>query len=161
MEKPSRTQKKKTAQALQKKGERLVALSNADFESLQIPAELKSAVAMARQMTRHEARRRQLQYIGRLMRQIGSEAVDKALQHVAAREADKKRQFKLVEQWRDELVAGNDERLRWLLTRFPTIDATQLESLIESAQGIHPQHNPKNASRKLFRLLSQLDLSQV
>ena len=159
MEKISRTQKKKAAQALQKKGEQLVGLSDADFDALEIPDELREAVTLARKLTRHEARRRQLQYVGRLMREFGSEVIDEALQKIASREEARRRQFKIVERWRDELVSGDDERRQWLLENFPDIDSLQLEHLILSARGLRSQHNPKNAARKLFRFLSRLDIN--
>lgn len=157
MQRISRTQKKKAAQVLQKKGERLVALSDADFQLLEIPDELKEAMAMARKMTRHEARRRQLQYVGRLMREIDGEVIDEALGKIAAHEQSERRQFKIVERWRDELVSGDAERRQWLLENFPDIDAPQLERLILNARGLRSQHNPKNAARELFRFLSRLD----
>ncbi len=145
------------AQALQKKGEQLVSLGHAELAELALPEELKAAVAEARKITRHEARRRQLQYIGRLMREIDTDAVDAALQQIASREADKRRRFRMVEGWRDELVAGNDDRWRWLVEQYPQIDRHELERLILGVRGPSPHHNPKNAARQLFRFLVQLD----
>lgn len=158
MEKISRTQKKKAAEALQKKGEQLVNLSDADFHLLEIPDELKEALAMARKLTRHEARRRQLQYIGRLMREIDGKLIDDALQKIVSHEDAKGRQFKIVERWRDELVGGGDERWRWLLENYADIDKPQLERLILNARGLSSQQSPKRAARMLFKLLSRLEI---
>lgn len=157
MEKVSRTKKKQAAQALQKLGERLVRLSDAQFSLLELPEELMEAVAMARQIKQHEARRRQLQYIGKLMRNFDQIIVEEAIEKIKAGESDKKRRFKLVERWRDELVAGDKDRFVWLLENFPVIDPDELKQLIRNARGDQPQIKPKKAGRVLFRYLSALE----
>ena len=138
MEKLSRTQKKKAAQALQKMGEQLVHLSDAQFDALSLPQELLEAVAMARKITSHEARRRQLQYIGRLMREMDPDEVEQALDKMTSGEEEKKRQFKLVERWRDELVAGDEDRMAWLMKQYPEIDRMELNRLVVNARGKQP-----------------------
>lgn len=157
MEKLSRTKKKKAAQAMQKLGEQLVHLSDAQFASLELPEELIEAVAMARQIRQHEARRRQLQYIGKLMRDFDPVIVEAAIEKIKAGETEKKRRFKLVERWRDELVGGDTERFAWLIEKFPVIDPDELKQLISNAQGKQPQIKPKTAGRVLFRYLSALE----
>lgn len=156
MEKISRTKKKRAAQALQKMGEQLVYLGDAQFNALVLPEELLEAVAMARQMKSHEAKRRQLQYIGRLMREYDPAEVEKALENTTAGEEEKKRQFKMVERWRDELVAGNEERREWLVVRYPPIDALELDKLIHGAQGKQHGINAKKGRRMLFRYLNRV-----
>jgi ribosome-associated protein len=110
---------------------------------------------MARKIKSHEARRRQMQYIGRLMREMDTGLVEMALEKISAGEAEKKRRFKLVERWRDELVDGNDHRLKWLIEEYPSIDPHELGRLVDSAQSKHPGLNSKKAGRMLFRYLSQ------
>jgi ribosome-associated protein len=156
MERISRTQKKKTAQALQKLGEQLVLLSDAQFDALSLPEELLEAVAMARQMTSHEAKRRQLQYIGRLMREFDPADIKKALERITAGEDEKKRDFKRVERWREELVNGNEERLVWLADKYPSIDLQELRKLVTKARDEHPGANKKKDRRMLFRYLNRV-----
>jgi ribosome-associated protein len=156
MEKISRTQKKRAAQALQKTGERLVRLSDAQFNALVLPEDLLEAVALAREIKSHEAKRRQLQYIGRLMREIGSLDIEKELERISAGEAEEKRRFKLVERWRDELVAGNADRQAWLADQYPSIDPQELGRLVGNAQGKQPGTSAKKARRMLFRYLSRV-----
>ena len=155
-EKVSRTRKKKAAQALQKLGEQLVCVNDAQFNSMELPEELMEAVAMARHMNSHEAKRRQLQYIGRLMREYDPADVQNALDKIEAGQAEKKRQFKLAERWRDELVAGSEERLAWISTRYPSIDAEELAGLVHNARGKRPGVNSKTAGRMLFRFLIRI-----
>jgi len=137
-------------------GEQLVLLSDAQFAALSVPDELLEAVAMARQIKSHEARRRQLQYIGRLMREYDPAEIEKALESITSGEEEKKRQFKLVERWRDELVDGNEERLGWLMAHYPVIDAVELNRLVENARGKQVGVHPKKARRMLFRYLSRI-----
>lgn len=156
MEKLSRTQKKKAAQALQKMGEQLVLLSDAQFDALSLPAELLEAVALARKITSHEAKRRQLQYIGRLMREMDPAEIENALEKLTSGEAEKKRQFKLVERWRDELVEGNEDRKSWLTEKYPDIDARELDHLVTKAREKQAGSHAKKARRQLFRYLNKM-----
>jgi ribosome-associated protein len=155
MEKISRTKRKQAAQLMQKMGERLVALDNAQFEALELPDELLKAIAMARRIKKKEARRRQLQYIGKLMRQYDSGAIQKAVESVTAEAVENLRRFKLAERWRDELVAGSPERFAWLVENVPNISREKLKLLVEKASHLHTGENTRKAGRELFRYLIQ------
>jgi|AMWB02.1.fsa_nt_gi ribosome-associated protein len=76
----SRTRKKKHSHEVQKIGEQLVRLNPAQLERLDLPEELREALTQARSITRHGARRRQMQYIGRLMLQVDAEQLAVALE---------------------------------------------------------------------------------
>jgi ribosome-associated protein len=154
MDRLSRTKKKKIAQALQQLGERLVLLGDAQFDALSLPEALLEAVAVARRMKSHGAKRRQLQYIGRLMRAYDPADIEKALERITAGEDEKKRHFKRVERWRDELVNGDEERLAWLAGHYPSIDLQELGELVAKAQSGHSDADRKKAGRMLFRYLN-------
>ena len=156
MEKISRTQKKKVAQALQKLGEQLVKLGEAQLATMRLPAELAEAVQMARQMTSHEARRRQMQYIGSLMRQLDVTQVQKEIASIAQQDHDAVRRFKQAERWRDALVAGDDSRLAWLAQRLSDRDQGQLLQLVRDARDASASRRSPKAGRKLFRFLRQV-----
>ena len=160
MEKVSRTKRKRLAEALQQQGEQLLELDDAQVQALDLPLELKEAVLEARRTRSHGARRRQLQYIGRLMRDYDSEVVRAALQKIEAQENPQRRQFKQVAHWREELLAGNEKLLRWLVETFPHIDGEQLRQLVDRARGSSGPLHAKQASRQIFRLLSQLGEQQ-
>ena len=76
---PSKSQRKKEVHALQDLGVELVALSDERLAALELPERLRDAVLEARHITAREARRRQLQYIGKLMRQVDAEPIRAAL----------------------------------------------------------------------------------
>ena len=81
-DKPSRTQKKKAALAAQALGEKLVLLKEVQMARLDLPDELREAVRACQKMTQHGARRRQLQYIGSLMRHIDTEQLRQHLENL-------------------------------------------------------------------------------
>jgi ribosome-associated protein len=110
---------------------------------------------MARQMKSHEAKRRQLQYIGRLMRAYDPADIESALERITAGEDEQKRHFKRVERWRDELVNGDEERLAWLAEHCPSIDLQELAELVGKAQTGHSDTDKKKAGRMLFRYLNR------
>ena len=98
---PSRTQRKLQAQRLQHLGERLVALPPDQAGAIPMPEELAAAVAEARGMHKHGARRRQLQYIGALMRDLDPGPIERALADLERGDRKAVRWFKQVEGWRD------------------------------------------------------------
>ncbi|UCD81690.1 MAG: DUF615 domain-containing protein [Desulfobacterales bacterium] len=88
-EQKSRTRKKIEDRALQRLGEQLVALPSSQLESMELPEELQSAVESARKMKSHGARRRQLQYIGVLMRHIDPQPIQLALDRIRSKSSRK------------------------------------------------------------------------
>jgi ribosome-associated protein len=78
----SRTQKKNEDRALQRLGEQLVALPSGQLESMELPDELLTAIEFARKIQKHGARRRQIKYIGALMRHIDPQPIETALDRI-------------------------------------------------------------------------------
>ncbi len=154
-EKPSRTKKKRAAEALQKVGEQLLTLRDAQLKALELPPELLEAVVAARAMSAHGARRRQLQYIGSLMRQTDADQLCGRLAAVTQETNDEARRFKQVERWRDELVAGDAGRREWLLTEYPQMAPEQLARLIQAAGQDTSATEKRKAGKALFRYLRQ------
>lgn len=153
MERISRTQKKKNAERLQKLGERLIDLDDTVLNAVGISEDLREAVVQARGIKQHEARRRQLQYIGRLMREAGEDPseIQSAIERAEGRNGSEKRKFKQVETWRNELLAGSRSRYDWLLKNYPRADSVHLRRLISNAGA-----GEKRAARALFRYLRAL-----
>ena len=119
---PSKTQRKKAMLALQALGERLVALPESRLRAVPLEAGLRDAINHARSIRSHEGRRRQLQFIGKLMRSADAEAIEASL---AGDDATHSRQVAVhhaAEQWRDGLIDGS-RRIEDFLNRFPRPDA--------------------------------------
>jgi len=158
MEEPlSRTEKKKVAVAQQDLGEQLVKLSNEQLKSLDLPENLLAAVQLAKKTTKHVPLLRQMQYIGTLMRKYDTAAIAEFLHTIEEGNHKRTIEFKKIETWRDELVAGNDEVLETVLAERPQADRRRLSDLVRKARDERSRNAPSpKASRELFRYLNSL-----
>lgn len=152
----SKTQKKKEAETLQKLGEKLVKLSVEQLEEIDMPEELSGAVRDAKTMKSHGALKRQMQFIGSLMRKADPEPIRKAIDEIEHGNYKKAMEFKETEKWRDELLAGNRELLEEILVKYPSADRQQLSQLVRNTLKEQKNSKPPKAFRALFRYLSEL-----
>jgi ribosome-associated protein len=152
----SRTQKKHEAEELQKLGAALVELPLADLENLALPALLFAAVREAQRITSHGARRRQLQYIGKIMRKVDPEPVRAALAVVAGHSAAARAQQKRLQSWRERLI-GDDEALTAFAGAHPGADLQALRTVIRNARKEIAGNKPPRAQRELFRLIREFN----
>ncbi|MCP4745088.1 MAG: DUF615 domain-containing protein [Desulfobacteraceae bacterium] len=155
VEKISRTKKKKQALELQQLGEKLVSISLSQLEGLNLSEELRQAIEDAKHIKSHEARRRQMQYIGSLMRSEDVELIRSALDSIFLQSYEQTRRFKQLEQWRDELLSGDLDRLDLLIKEHPQLNRQQLKQLIRNAEKEARLQQPPKSSRKLFRCLRE------
>lgn len=151
----SRTKKKQQVEELQKLGVALVDLPAAQLDALGLPALLLAAVREAQRITSHEARRRQLQYIGKLMRKVDPEPVRAALAMSAGRSALARAQQRRLEGWRERLI-GDDGALTAFAAEHPGADLQELRTLIRNARKEIAESKPPRAQRELFRVLRDL-----
>ncbi len=152
-EKKSRTQRKREVESLQKLGGRLVELTPEQLQRIPMEEELAEAVDFAKTLKKHEAKRRQLQYIGSLMRQMDPEPIRIALTYIDQGHQSDIRVFRQTEKWRDRLLAGDERLIRTLTERFPDMDHQQILRLIESARSEKAADRKPKFSRTLFRYL--------
>ena len=124
----SRTQRKRAALDLQNMGKRLVELDAGDLATVPMPAELSEAIALWRRIRSHEAKRRQLQFIGKLMRRIDLEPIARALDRIDGASARDRYAFHQLESWRDRLIA-EDAALTEYLHAHPKADRQALRQL--------------------------------
>jgi len=151
---PSKTQRKKEMTALQALGERLTGLNAAQLARVPLPDPLRDAIVAARAISAHEARRRQLQYVGKLMRQVDPEPIERALADLAGDSRQAVDLMHRCERWRERLLA-DDAALTELVREHPAADVQALRALIRAARrelddGLPPKH-----SRALYRWLRQ------
>ena len=152
----SRTQKKNEARALQKLGEQLVAMSSEQLENIDISDDLRNAVIVAKKTKSHGARRRQLQYIGTLMRDIDPEPIQNALENIRLGDHQKILAFKKIEKWRDELKEGNRALIEEILNFCPDAERHRLTQLARNARNEYEAEKGVKSSRILFRYLKQI-----
>lgn len=160
---PTRTDLKKESTELQKLGEDLLNLAADPMARLALPDRLVEAVVEAKRITNFEGKRRQMQFIGKLMRQLPPEqheAIRAALyaQHTPSREETARLHH--TEKWRDQLLANDDAVGQWL-NLHPATDSQQLRSLVRQARkdakpekpGEAPRHG--RAYREIFQLVRE------
>jgi len=157
VEQKSRSQIKREMQELQKLGEQLVELSNEQISGMTIPQEICEAVLFAKTLTKHGAKHRQLQYIGSLMRHVDPEPIREALRDVVEGKKLEALAFKQVEQWRDEIVEGNDERTEKILNLYQgVVDRQKLLRLVRNVRKESKTDKGRKSSKTLFRYLREL-----
>lgn len=152
---PSKSSKKRDMLALQELGAQLVELNEQQLASMQLPEALLDAVLEARRLTRREAKRRQLQFIGRLMREIDAEPIRDRLEEWRGQGREHTAQLHTLERWRDELLAG-DPALERFLRAYPGADSQKLRSLIRNARREQSAALPPKSYRELFRALREM-----
>jgi ribosome-associated protein len=151
----SKTQRKKAVHLLQALGEELVELSDDQLAAIELPEALRDAVMAARRITKFEARRRQLQYIGKLMRRVEVEPIRAALDAMLAGSRRQIAAHKRIEAWRERLLAGPGA-LDELLAEFPGADAQRLHTLVRGALRERDAGNPPRNYRELYQALRAL-----
>jgi ribosome-associated protein len=150
---PSKTRRKAEMHALQDLGEALVSLAPEKMRSLDLPERLADAVSEARGITKWEARRRQMQYIGRLMRDIDPQPLRDQLARWAEGPQMERAQLHRVERWRTRLLNETDA-LDQLCAQVPEIDRAHVATLVQRTRHESAHGGPPRASRELFRYLN-------
>lgn len=152
----SKTRRKAEMHALQDLGVTLVELETRQFNALvgevELPERLREALVQARGITARGGRKRQLQYIGKLMRDVDPEPIARWLDRLAhGRQHDAAHQHAL-EQWRERLLDEPDA-LDLLMAEHPTLDRPRLRALIVKARDERVRGSAPHAYRDLFRAL--------
>ena len=155
--KVSKTQKKHEFKALQDLGEQLVSLSPAQLQPIDMPEELLSAVLDAQKPMKHEAKRRQLQYIGRLMGEIDPEPIRNALENIRHGDYNKTLLFKKIEAWRNGLKADDSAPvIDEILSACPLADRQRLTRLARNMRAAAKPDKAIHAENLLFRYLKEI-----
>ncbi len=156
-ERPSKSARKRAAQAAQDLGVELVQLREAQLQELDLPEKLKDAIRAARTINSRAAGARQRQYIGKLMRDVDPEPIRALLGARSQLDAQATERFKRVESWRDRLVSEGAPALEDLKRWRPEIDAREWTLRVSSAQTERARIQAAGpASRELFRALRAL-----
>jgi ribosome-associated protein len=148
---PSRTDLKRESDELQKLGVNLLTLRADLMDKIGLPDKLLEAVHDAKRITNFEGKRRQMQFIGKLMRKLDEadvQAIRDALQEQAQGSAQETVNLHLAEQWRDRLIADDDAFAIWF-NSFPATDTQQLRALIRQARKDAPAASPAAVSQGL------------
>lgn len=155
---PSKSQRKREAHALQALGGQLVGLSAAQLEkmSASLPPDLLEAVRFARGLHQRGARKRQLQYIGKLMRSIDTEPIEQALHALTAADAGTKRRERYIERLCEAALSGEQQPIEAFFDDHAEADRQHIRQLIRNAIREQRQNKPPKSRRLLFRYLREL-----
>lgn len=148
----SKSERKRQALRLQELGKALAAMKRAQLEALPLPEKLAQAIFDYQRFTSHEARRRQLQFVGRLMRDVDADPLEAALANLRGESADARYRLHRAEQWRERLLADPAE-LTAFLAEFPDADRQALRQALQRALKPAAETRQKAATRALFRLI--------
>jgi ribosome-associated protein len=154
IEAPSKSAKKREMLALQAIGQALAALSDRQFAKIEFPDDkLREALEFYRTIPdkKHEARRRQMQFIGKVMRGIEADSLQTQLDAMAHTASEDKRKHHQAEQWRDRLLSDPKQAAEFLNTF--TADPQRLNQLIRAARKARELNKDKGEARSLYRAL--------
>ena len=151
----SKSERKRRMTGLQDVGAELAELSEEVLARMALPEELRDAVLEYKRFSKHEARRRQMQYIGRIMRDMDPAPIVAQLEAMKAPSRKQTALFHVAERWRDALLAEADAAERFQ-REFPAADLAKLRGLVadahaESKSGRAPKH-----ARELFHFVNHL-----
>lgn len=152
---PSRSQRKRDVEALQDLGRELTRLSKDQLKKMDLPDDLLDALLEYKRITSHGAMRRQMQFIGKVMRDIDPEPINEQLAAMRGESNVAKAEFHTLERWRERLLADDEAVTLWL-AEHPDGDGQRLRQLIRNARKEAELGKPPKSSRELFRMLRDM-----
>jgi ribosome-associated protein len=153
---PSRTQRKLNDQALQELGQALVSVGEEKLAELNLPERLHEAILQARAISKFGALRRQMQYIGRLMREEGdANTIRERLDGWKGVSVEETARQHLIERWRLKLLK-DDRALEELIVQYPRADVQRLRMLIRNTRRESEAQKPPKSFRELFQVLREI-----
>jgi ribosome-associated protein len=156
----SKTQRKAEADALQMVGKKLIDLPKERLIKLNLPESLYDAVIEAKRLTANGAIRRQLQFIGRLMRNNDVEPILEQLSRWEGKNNEENARFHALERWRDRLIEESNtvqsKALQEFVSIHPDVEIQQIRTLSRNAHKEQTANKPPKSSRELFKLLREI-----
>lgn len=154
-ERPSKSQLKREMQALQALGEQLIAMKDSERARFPLSDDLLRAIEETGRIRAREARRRHMQYVGKLMRREDLDGIQAVFDAMEREQLRRDHTFHRLEAWRDRLIDEGDAAIEPLLDEYPTIDRQALRQLIRNARRERELQKPPTNARRLFKLLRE------
>lgn len=153
---PSRSQLKRENQELRDMGEQLVLLPKSQLEKIILDDSLKAAIKEARRLKNLDARRRQIQYIGKLLRSTDVTEIKYSLDKLNHQSQTFRQHFAKLEQWRDRLINEGNDAIEDFIEHYPEADRQQLRNLQRQTCRDKSLNKHSSANEKLFQYIRQL-----
>ncbi|WP_069383824.1 ribosome biogenesis factor YjgA [Halomonas caseinilytica] len=154
-ERPSKSQLKREMHALQALGERLIAMNEAERARFPLSDELLAAIEETGRIRAREARRRHMQYVGKLMRREDLDGIRAVFDELDREQLQRDHAFHRLEKWRDRLIDEGDDAVEAFVDAFPDTDRQALRQLIRNARRERDQGKPPTNARRLFKLIRE------
>lgn len=153
---PSKSQLKRDMHELQEVGRRMLDLSNEQLDTLPLSDTLRDAVLESRRIRQNEAKRRHLQYIGKIIRQEDDpDALRRAIDAFDSGSEEHTRRHHLAERWRDRMLAEGDSAVGEFYNYCQNADMQHLRNLVRNARNDVEKQKNTGQARKLFRYLRE------
>ncbi|MDG1812484.1 MAG: ribosome biogenesis factor YjgA [Porticoccaceae bacterium] len=153
---PSKSQLKRDSHALQEMGKQLVEMPEGKLQKFDLPENLKDAIYEARRLKSREAKRRHLQYIGKLMRISNTDVIQETLDMMDHQSQTYRQHFKQLEDWRDRIIQEGNGGIEAFIDAYPEGDRQQLRNLQRQANREVELKKAPTASRKIFSYIRSL-----
>lgn len=155
----SKSQIKRELLAIKELGRELVELPNRDLAKLNLDQDLLDQITKAKGLS-HGALKRQIGFIGGLLAHEDTELIHANLAKLRQAHNGEVKQFHQIEQWRDQLLAGDDAVMSVLRNEFEDFDIQHVRQLVRNATKEESQHKPPKSARVLFKYLQQCQSEQ-
>ncbi|MDA9909327.1 DUF615 domain-containing protein [Gammaproteobacteria bacterium] len=153
----SKTRRKKEMLALQDLGKKLTQIPNNLLEKCKLTETLLQAINEYKRLpNKHGARKRQLQFIGKVMRNVDVQWIKSVLDEDGQQAMMEKSRFQRLEKIREQLLSDDQSALDELIKQCPELDIQHIRQLIRQASKEIQENKPPAASRKLFAYLREL-----
>ncbi|SDK83423.1 ribosome-associated protein [Maridesulfovibrio ferrireducens] len=153
---PSRSQKKRDMTKLQKLAEQLMKVGTEAIKKSELPKYFIDEVLTAKAITAHEAKRRQTQYLGKLMREIETQPVIDFLNDLEFGNSEKNMRFHQLEKWREKLLEGDQTTLDEIMELHPHAERQRIAQLARNAKKEIEAGKPPKSSKALFKALREV-----
>ena len=162
--KPSKSMLKRESHELQELGKQLLAMPDSRLDDLEMPDRLREALDTYKKTKSFEGKRRQLQFVGKVMREVDPGPLREAVAAFQLGHARNALALHQAERWRNELLAEHDKDAltRWADT-YPESDLQQLRTLVRNARkdaAATPEQRSGRAYRELFQFVKHVMESQ-
>lgn len=153
---PSKSQIKKEMQELQELGKQLTELSSEQLDSFALDDTLRHAIDQMKTIKKNEAKRRQLQYIGKLMRKADREAIESRFEEIQIQGKQSVQYLHQAENWRDRLLDDDSNAsFSEFISQYPDCDIQNIRQLVRNAKKEKQNNKPPASARKLFKSIRE------
>lgn len=157
---PSKSQRKRDAHAVKDLGETLVNLEASQLTKFDLPEFIVNVINETRRIKKHGARKRQIMYLGKQLRQLDTDVLMQQLEKLQRPHLEDTALLHQIERWRDRLLQEGQEAITDFFNQHPQADRQQLRQLVRNSQQQAQQQAAPKSARQLFKYIREVLMSQ-